>query len=74
MKILMLAFWAIFLVAVFGLIPDPLGFVLISVGMLIFLAHAIEFLVFKKAISAKGDSGPKSFLMTMVYGIFYFKF
>jgi len=43
------------------------------VGVMLLLVHAIEFLIFSNKIKAKGDGALKSFGMTMLFGIFYFK-
>lgn len=78
MKEISLVFWVLCVVAALGFIPDPVGLVLKTVAVMLLLIHAIEFIVFEKTISTKalsvGDSKAKSFLMTMLYGLFYFKF
>lgn len=68
-----LFFWIVFAIAFTGLIPEPAALSLKVIGVLLLLAHAIEFLVFDKKIKAKGDGLLKSFIMTMLYGVFYFK-
>ncbi|MFT6408953.1 MAG: hypothetical protein ACJAQ6_002375 [Arenicella sp.] len=73
MKNIILVFWLLCLIAFFGLIPEPAALWLKVVALLLLLAHAIEFIVFRKIIKRKGDSGLKSFFMTMLYGLFYFK-
>ncbi len=74
MKKITLLFWLLFIAALTGFVPDSASLWIKIVGVMLLLAHAIEFILFEKTIKAKGDSGIKSFLMTMVYGIFYFKF
>ena len=74
MRNLILVFWLLSVVAVFGVIPEPVAFWLKAVAVILLLAHVIEFILFQKAIKRKGDSGVKSFAMTMLYGVFYFKF
>jgi len=74
MKKLMLVFWLLCLMAVIGLIPEPAALWLKIIAAMLLLAHAIEFILFEKAIKRKGDSGFTSFVMTMLYGVFYFKF
>jgi len=74
MRNLILVFWLLSVVAVFGLIPEPVAVWLKIVAAFLVLAHLIEFFLFQKAIKIKGDSGVKSFAMTMLYGVFYFKF
>jgi len=74
MKKISLLFWLLCILAVVGFIPDPTALWLKIIGVMLLLAHAMEFILFEKAIRAKGDNGLKSFFMTMLYGIFYFKF
>lgn len=66
------------MVAALGFIPNPAGLVLKTVAVMLLLIHSIEFIVFEKTIKSKamsvGDGPSKSFLMTMLYGLFYFKF
>lgn len=74
MRIITLIFWSVCIAAAAGFVPAPAAFFLKIIALMLLLAHAIEFFVFRKIIEAKGDSGLKSFLMTMVYGVFYFKY
>ncbi len=77
-KKMILVFWVLCVVAALGFIPNPAGLVLKTIAVMLLLIHAIEFIVFEKTIKTKaisvGDSTLKSFLMTMLYGLFYFKF
>ena len=77
-KKIIIVFWVLCVVAALGFIPNPTGLVLKTVAVMLLLIHAIEFIVFEKTIKTKaisvGDSTLKSFLMTMLYGLFYFKF
>jgi len=77
-KKMILIFWVLCVIAGLGLIPDPIGLALKTVAVMLLLVHAIEFIVFEKTIKNKaissGDSAVKSFLMTMLYGVFYYKF
>jgi len=74
MKILASIFWLLCLLAVINIIPEPLALWLRIIGALLLLAHVIEFILFRKTINSKGDSPFKSFYMTMLYGVFYFKY
>lgn len=72
MKIITLLFWVAVIAAVLNIIPLPYATWLTITGVVIFLAHVVEYFIFSKKIKAKGDSPIKSFVMTMVFGIFYF--
>jgi uncharacterized protein YhhL (DUF1145 family) len=74
MKTVTIIFWLISAVAFTGLIPEPAAFWLKAIAIMLLLIHLIEFFAFQKAIKAKNDSGAKSFFMTMVFGVVYFKF
>lgn len=74
MKIAASLFWFVFIAACLGLIPEPFGLSINIAGMLLFIAHLVEFLVFKKVIMKQGDTAPKAFLMTMLFGVLYFRF
>ncbi len=74
MKIVAIIFWVVFIAACLSLVPEPLGLWVNILGVLLLLMHLIEFLVFKNKIIAKGDEPPKAFLMTMLFGVFYFHF
>ena len=73
MKKLFLVFWLLSLMAVIGLIPEPAALWLKIIAVMLLLAHAIEFILFEKTIKRKGDNGFRSFVMTMLYGVLYFK-
>ncbi len=74
MKILTLIFWLIFAIAFAGLIPNAYAYWVKIIGLFLLLAHAMEFVLFNKVIKAKGDGTFRSFAMTMIFGVFYFKF
>jgi len=74
MKIAIVIFWFIFVAACLSLIPEPVGLWINIIGMLLLIAHLIEFIVFNKKVLAKGDTPQKAFLMTMLFGVFYWAF
>jgi len=73
MKIVLTAFWLTILASFLNLIPAPWGHWLKVIGAVLIVAHIIEFLVFHKAIKAKGHSVAKSVVMTLFFGILYVK-
>lgn len=73
MKLVTLLFWAAVIAAVLNLILPPYATWLMIVGGVVFLAHVVEYVVFSKKIKDKGDSPINAFIMTMIFGIFYFK-
>lgn len=74
MKVLSIVFWLVSVVAFVGLIPEPAAFWLKVVAAILLAVHVVEFIVFQKIIKLKNDSGLKSFFMTLLYGVFYFKY
>ncbi|MGK0373706.1 MAG: hypothetical protein ACJA2E_000173 [Arenicella sp.] len=74
MKIAILIFWLVCAIAAAGLITDPAALWLKIIAVMLLIAHAIEFCLFQNEIKRKGVSGLKAFLMTMLFGLFYFRF
>lgn len=72
MIIVILIFWLTVILALFQLMPTSYCFYLIIAASVILLAHVIEYFVFSDKVKAKGDSSFKSFVMTMLFGLFYF--
>lgn len=70
----LLLFWLFCGLAVFNVVSDPASLWLKIIGIMLLLVHAIEFLLFEKRIRLKGDSWAKSFCLTMLFGVLYFKF
>lgn len=74
MKIIIILFWFAFVAACLSLIPEPAGLWINVAGMALLVGHLLEFFVFNSRIMAKGDTPQTAFLMTMLFGVFYFLF
>lgn len=71
-KVIILAVWALVIANLFISLPATLALALKILGVLLLVAHIVEFFIFKEKVEAQGDSPLKSFLMTLVFGIAYF--
>lgn len=65
--------WALIVANLFVALPALMVTPLKILGLLLAVAHIVEFFIFKKDIDAKGDSAAKSFLMTFIFGAVYIK-
>ncbi len=61
-KIILIAIWALIIASLVISFPAPFGELLPKLGMLLIVAHIIEFIVFNKKIKAKNDGALNHFL------------
>jgi len=71
LRVIMLVVWAAILGAFLGLLPSAYAKWLTLLGAILLVAHLVEYFVFSKRISNKGDSTLKGFVMTIVFGVIY---
>lgn len=68
-----LIFWVIVLVSFTGLIPDPMGHMLVRLGGLILFFHLIEVALLFTVFRERTQPTAKDILPVLVYGAFYLK-
>ena len=71
LKLGVLATWAVVIWNLFMPLPGVWQTVSHWVGLLMLVAHVVEYFVLAKKVQAKGDGALKSFLMTLVFGLTY---
>lgn len=73
LKPILLVTWALIILNLLVALPEPLVWPLHALGTFLVVAHVVEFIIFYKAISAKGDGFAKSFVQTFLFGMVYIK-
>ena len=71
LKPIVIALWLVIIYNIFMPLAGTLGQILMWLGVILLVAHLIEFFVFRDKIKAKGDNAGTSFLMTLVFGFVY---
>ena len=72
-KIILIAIWALILASLVIAFPAPFGEILPKLGMLLIVAHIVEYIVFYKNILAKKDGTFKAIILTLIFGLIYIK-
>ena len=65
--------WVLIVINLFFPFPGVLSPILYWTGVVLAVAHIIEYIVFYKKITAKPESPLLAFVMTFLYGVFYWK-
>ena len=73
-KLILLLVWLLIIISLFNVIPHTMRTTLQYLGVLLLLAHLAEYFMFKKTISKKPESPFSAFILTMIFGLFYWKF
>lgn len=73
-KILTLGTWLLIIISLFNVFPASLTTVLQYLGIILLITHLIEYLAFRKIISRKPEQPLLAFIMTMIFGVFYWKY
>jgi len=72
-KFILLVLWALILANLVHPFPDWMGKSFRVLGVLFVVVHLAEYLFFYKTISSRPESPAVAFLMTFLFGIFYWK-
>lgn len=72
-KIIICAIWLLIVANLFLPFAGEYHGWLNWLGVILIVAHLIEYLVFAEQIKAKGDGTVQSFVMTMLFGVAYIK-
>ncbi len=72
-KASLVVIWGLVVANLLFTLPEILVMPLNAIGLLLAVAHVIEYFIFRAAIKAKGDGEPKSFIMTFLFGVAYVK-
>ena len=72
-KYLLIGFWLVFVVNLVMPIASDAGQWVLWIGVLMFVVHAVEFLVVRKKLHARGYSGMESLFWVLLLGILYWK-
>ncbi|MFT5482367.1 MAG: hypothetical protein ACI9GW_001017 [Halieaceae bacterium] len=72
-KIITIILWLAIIANLVVVFPQGVATTLNILGLALLAAHLGEYILFKKKIDAKPESGPVAFFMTMVFGLFYWK-
>ncbi|MCH1488274.1 MAG: hypothetical protein L7S59_04855 [Pseudomonadales bacterium] len=69
-KILLLAFWAIFIVDLIWLVHIAI----LPIGLLMGVIHAVEFFWQRKALKDAGESDMQALVQTLLFGVLYWHY
>lgn len=72
-KASLVVIWVLIAANLLFTLPAILVMPLHAIGLLLAVAHIVEYFIFRAAIKAKGDGEPKSFIMTFLFGVAYVK-
>lgn len=70
-KVLLVAVWLAVLAAPFGVFGSLPTQILLVTGAVLAISHIAEYLIFHRRIRALPESALTQFLMTFVFGLFY---
>lgn len=73
-KLIILVVWLLIIISLFNILPQTMKITLQYLGVLLLLAHLAEYFMFKKTIRKKPESAFSAFILTMIFGVFYWKF
>ncbi len=68
-KILLLAFWAVFIIDFIW----PVHVVILPIGLLMCVIHAVEFFWQRKALKKAGESDMQALVQTLLFGVLYWR-
>lgn len=69
-KILLSAFWAIFIVDLIW----PVHIAILPIGLLMGVIHAVEFFWQRKALKDAGESDMQALVQTLLFGVLYWRY
>ena len=72
-KIISIIVWLAIIANLLVVFPQGVATTLNILGLALLAAHLGEYILFKKKIDEKPESGPVAFLMTMLFGLLYWK-
>jgi len=73
-KILTLLVWLLILLSLTTIFPVAYRMPLQYLGLFLLGAHFVEYLLFKEKIAKKPEGPLLAFVMTMLFGVFYWKY
>ncbi|MBE9548621.1 MAG: DUF1145 domain-containing protein [Proteobacteria bacterium] len=73
-KILTLATWLLIIISLFNVLPASLTTGLQYLGIFLLIAHLAEYIIFRKTIARKPEQPLLAFLLTIIFGVFYWKY
>jgi len=73
-KILILIVWLLIILSLTTILPDAYRLPLQYLGLLLLGAHFLEYTLFKSRIEKKPETPLVAFILTMVFGVFYWKY
>jgi uncharacterized protein YhhL (DUF1145 family) len=68
-KILLLAFWAVFIVDFIW----PVHIAILPIGLLMGVIHAVEFFWQRRALKEAGESDMRALVQTLLFGVLYWR-
>lgn len=68
-KILLLAFWAVFIIDFIW----PVHVVILPIGLLMGVIHAVEFFWQRKALKKAGESDMQALVQTLLFRVLYWR-
>ena len=72
-KIVTSIVWLVIVLNLFLVFPFWLAMTLNILGAFLVVAHLIEYVVYREKIAQKPESALVAFIMTFLYGVFYWK-
>ena len=73
-KMVTIIIWVLVVTNLFVVFPSWLATTLYAMGLFLVVAHLGEYVVFRKAIDKKPEGKVQAFLMTLIFGLLYWKF
>ena len=73
LMIITLVIWAAIAINQFVAFPASVASGLNTLGIVLLVVHALEYIIFNKKIAEKPESKPVAFVMTMLFGVLYWK-